>query len=138
MLLYRNKLYFILIIACAAGYIWLYQSIKAAGTDMVPTGVCLIKHTTNIPCPSCGSTRSVISLSRGDFWEALNMNPLGYVVALVMILVPLWILFDILTKKESLLKGYRKMEIRLKKPGYAIPLVLLFLMNWIWNITKGL
>ncbi|MHB1278065.1 MAG: DUF2752 domain-containing protein [Bacteroidia bacterium] len=110
----------------------------AAQTDKETAGVCLIKHTTNIPCPSCGSTRSVIFLSRGDFQEAFNMNPFGYVVALIMVLLPLWILFDILAKKETLLKSYRKMEVRLKKPAYAIPLVTLVLMNWIWNITKGL
>lgn len=130
MSLHRNKLYLLLLVACAAGYIWLYYG--------NPAPVCLIKHTTNIPCPSCGSTRSIVSILQGDFWEALNMNPFGFVIAFIMVLAPFWILFDLFTKKETLLNGYKKIESCLKKPAYAIPLIMLVLMNWIWNITKGL
>ena len=78
MTLDRNKLYSILFIACLAGYIWLYFSITKNITENKSVEVCLIKHVTNIPCPSCGSTRSVISLTKGDFVGALKFNPIGY------------------------------------------------------------
>ena len=70
MLLDRNKLYSILLIACVVGYIWLYYSITSNVTKNKSVEVCLIKHATNIPCPSCGSTRSMISLTKGNFVEA--------------------------------------------------------------------
>lgn len=91
-----------------------------------------------MPCPSCGSTRSVISIVNGKFSDALSINPLGYIIAVIMVLIPLWLLIDVLIKKKSLFKFYIKMETYLKKPQLAIPLIVLVLINWIWNITKGL
>ena len=100
--------------------------------------MCLIKHITNIPCPSCGSTRSIVSLTNGNFIEALLINPMGLIVAVIMSLAPLWILIDIATRRKILFEFYRKIETYLKRPQYSIPLILLVIINWIWNITKGL
>lgn len=134
----RSKLYTILFISCLAGYVWLFIGIKTNLTENKSVDVCLIKHTTNIPCPSCGSTRSVISLAEGRFIDALLINPLGYLISIIMLLTPFWILTDVLTKKDTLLKFYQKTETYLKKPQFAIPLIVLVIINWIWNITKGL
>ncbi len=132
----RNKLYTILFLACIAGYIWLYFGLNITETKSFE--VCLVKHTTNIPCPSCGSTRSIISLTKGNFVEALIINPLGYIVAVILFSAPLWIAVDLVTKRKTLFEFYQKIETYLNKPRYAIPLVLLVIINWIWNITKGL
>lgn len=134
----RSKLYTILFISCLAGYVWLFIGIKTNLTENKSVDVCLIKHTANIPCPSCGSTRSVISLAEGRFIDALLINPLGYLISIIMLLTPFWILTDVLTKKDTLLKFYLKTETYLKKPQFAIPLIVLVIINWIWNITKGL
>jgi hypothetical protein len=37
---------------------------------------CVFKGLTGIPCPTCGSTRSVAHLAHGDILSALAMNPL--------------------------------------------------------------
>lgn len=134
----RNKLYFFLIIACIAGYIWLYFTIDGDSTDTHLVAGCLIKQTTKIPCPSCGSTRSVINLVNGDFQKAFMINPFGYIIAAVMLIVPAWIVFDLTLKKQTLLRFYKKTEHYLQKPQYGIPLLLLVILNWIWNIAKGL
>ena len=39
---------------------------------------------------------------------------------------------------HTLFDFYQKTESYLKKPKIAIPLILLLIINWIWNITKGL
>lgn len=134
----RNKLYATLFIACLAGYIWLSFSLTNSGIESNSIEVCIVKHVTGIPCPSCGSTRSVISLIRGDFQEAFTTNPLGYIIGLIMLFAPLWITFDVITRKNSLFEFYKKTEFNLKKLQYALPLLLLVIFNWIWNITKGL
>ena len=134
----RNKLYTILFIACLAGYVWLYYSIKKNITEKKSVEVCLIKHIANIPCPSCGSTRSVISLTKGDFIGALNFNPIGYLVAIIMLVAPIWIIADTIKRTKTLFDFYLKIETYLKRPKIAIPLILLVIINWIWNITKGL
>jgi len=138
MTLNRNKLYSIIFLACLAGYIWLYFGSLTNDTENNPFEVCIIKHATNIPCPSCGSTRSVISLTKGNLIEALLVNPIGYIVAFIMLISPLWIAFDIVTKKKTLFEFYYKIEINLKRRKFAIPLILLVIFNWFWNITKGL
>lgn len=138
MTLDRNKLYSILFIACLAGYIWLYFSITKNISENKSIEVCLIKQVTNIPCPSCGSTRSVISLTKGDFIGALSFNPIGYLVAIIMLIAPIWIISDTIKKTKTLFNFYLKIETYLKKPKIAIPLILLVIINWIWNITKGL
>jgi hypothetical protein len=138
MTLDRNKLYSILLIACLVGYIWLYSSITSKITDQKSVEVCLMKQITNIPCPSCGSTRSIISLTKGNFVEAFDLNPIGYIVAVIMLFAPVWIITDLILRNNSLFVCYQKIEKQLKNPKYAVPLILIIIINWIWNITKGL
>lgn len=138
MKLNRDKLYSLLFIVCLAGYIWIYLSTTTTNDVSKSAEVCLIKTVTNLPCPSCGSTRSVISLIKGDFIGALNLNPIGYIIAFIMLVAPVWIITDIILKKTTLLNVYQKVETHLKNPKIAIPLIILLIINWIWNINKGL
>lgn len=138
MILTRSKLYLILIIACLAGYLWLYLETTGFLVGNQKIEVCIIKHITSLPCPSCGSTRSIISLTQGDFVGALFLNPIGYIVAAIMLVTPVWISFDFLMKKHTLFYFFLKMEAFFKKPQYAIPSILLLIINWVWNITKEL
>ena len=55
-----------------------------------------------------------------------------------MLIAPVWIIADMMLGNNSLFKWYQKIENHLKKPTYAIPLILLVIINWVWNITKGL
>ena len=134
----RNKLYVIILTVCAAGYAWLYFHINAHFEAVHSVGVCLVKQFTGIPCPSCGTTRAVAYLIHGEWREALLINPFGFVVACIMFFAPLWVLIDFITGKQTLFALYREIEERLKKPIYALPLILLVIINWAWNIFKGL
>lgn len=133
----RNKLYLILFIACLAGYIWIYISVSQHLTENNSVELCPMKHITNIPCPSCGTTRSVISITQGNFLKAFQINPIGIIDALIMFFTPLWILADLLTNRKTLFDFYKKVESYLKKPKYAILFIILIVINWIWNIVKG-
>jgi hypothetical protein len=101
-------------------------------------GICLFKQVTDVPCPSCGSTRSVLSVLHGDFAGALLWNPFGIIILGILLVCPLWILFDVLFKRDSLHHFYLRTELFLKRKWVAIPAILLVLLNWIWNILKGL
>ena len=69
---------------------------------MLVTGIMLVLHwtartacpmyaVTGIPCPSCGSTRAVISVLRGDFTAALRWHPLVVLLPpLAVLLLYLW------------------------------------------------
>ena len=100
--------------------------------------VCLFKKVTTVPCPSCGTTRSVMQLSHGNFLSAILMNPFGIIVGLVMIIAPIWISYDFIQKKETFYIAYLKIETILRKRKVAIVLIVLVIANWIWNIKKNL
>jgi hypothetical protein len=57
--------------------------------DIMPS--CLFKALTGFPCPTCGTTRSLVNLAKGDLPGSLLMNP---AVALGMILTLLWFLYN--------------------------------------------
>ena len=134
----RSRLYLIMFIACIAGYAWLGWNLSHSSALTGSVEGCFIKNTTNMPCPSCGSTRGVMALTQGNFAEALSTNPFSYIIAVTLLMLPLWLAFDILLKRSTLYLFYKKSETYLKRPWFAIPLILVVLMNWIWNITKGI
>jgi hypothetical protein len=134
----RNKLYLILSIALLAGYFWAAWAILRVDAEHSTFTPCIIKHVTGIPCPSRGTTRSVSEIIKGNFTKAVLINPLGFVIAAFIILLPFWIIFDVATKNDSLYKSYIKFEDTLKIRWVAILLITLIILNWIWNIYKGL
>ncbi len=135
----RNRLYMLLIGACLVGYLWLFINLNKE-TSIFPNeiNVCLFKKISTIPCPSCGSTRSVLSLLHGRIEQAFLLNPIGFLLFLIMTASPIWICIDFLLKKDSFFIFYNKAEHILKQKLVAIPLMVLVLLNWIWNIYKDI
>ena len=132
----KNKLYTFVLIACASGFIYLFYSLFYSESSQF--SVCMIKNVTGFPCPSCGTTRAVQLLFKGNFINSLVMNPFGIFVSNIMLLLPIWIVFDLLSKKQTFYAFYYKTEFVLKQKKIAIPLIILLIINWIWNINKGL
>ena len=132
----RNKLNSLLLIACFAGWIYLFYTYYNIKNETFR--VCIIKNITGYACPSCGTTRAVSFLLEGKITESLLLNPFGLLVAIIMTVVPLWILNDIILKKDSFFKWYKQMEAVIRKPLVASLLIGLVLINWIWNIYKHL
>jgi hypothetical protein len=138
MYLTKSKLYLLLAILCLAGYSWLFINYTNPTIHNHEYTVCIVKNVTGIPCPSCGATRSVLSIASGNVMDGMSHNPLGFVLLSVLLIAPFWLLFDWITQKETLFLSYRKAEQLLKRKQYAIPLIALVLTNWVWNIYKGL
>ncbi|WMJ73182.1 DUF2752 domain-containing protein [Cytophagaceae bacterium ABcell3] len=135
----RNKLYMLLSVACLAGYIWLTIAFYMYNTNKENAfSMCMIKNVTGIPCPSCGSTRAVMALLNGGLAESVLLNPFGVIVLSIMVLAPLWILFDLMLNKSSLHLFYNKAETFFRKKYIAVPLIILVLANWIRIICAGL
>jgi hypothetical protein len=132
----RNKLYSLLLIACLAGFIYLFYSVQNLRRETV--GVCIIKNVTGYPCPSCGTTRAVMLLSNGKIIDSLLLNPFGVIVTVIMTIFPVWVLTDIVFKKETFFLAYKKAETVIRNPKIAIVLILLVILNWIWNLYKNL
>ena len=132
----RNKLYSLLLIACSLGFVYLFYQIHASNDETVR--VCIIKNATGYPCPSCGTTRAVTLILEGKIKESLFLNPFGILVAVIMTVCPIWVLTDIILKKATFYQVYKKGEAMIRKPLIASVLILLVLLNWIWNLYKHL
>ncbi len=126
-------------VGCLAAYSWLGWVITTnPGLEQGHLRLCYIRNVTGIPCPSCGSTRSVLHLAQGHFQEALQNNPLGFVLFLLLILLPTGLFYDLIRQKEVTWQLWNKLEKQLKQPLIAIPLGSLLVINWIWNIVKDI
>ena len=76
---------------------------------------------------------------KGDIRNAVLVNPLGLLMALALVIVPLWMAADIFRKTDSLFWWYTKAERLLAENKWvSVPAVAVVLINWFWNIAKGL
>ncbi len=135
----KRNLYVVLAGLSLVGYGWIgWNLIEGSERSAIPS-VCLFKEITGLPCPSCGTTRSLLLLISGQFHESLMMNPFGIVLALALVTVPSWMMIDTFRKRDSFYRRYTRMERLLTHnkllAAFAAVIVML---NWFWNISKGL
>jgi hypothetical protein len=93
-------------------------------TDMMPS--CLFKTFTGFPCPTCGTTRSLVHLAKGDLQGSLFMNP---AFALSMILTLLWFLYNTII----VLFDTSRFTLSLTRPEFdavRVAALALLLLNW--------
>ncbi len=124
--------YLAIIISIIAGYFVLYSFSSLLDNEQ---SVCLFKNLTNIPCPSCGTTRASIKLIHGEFVDSILLNPLGFFVSVTLFISIIWMSYDISKNKETFLPFIKKDFVNKYVIIFA---VVLTLANWIWNIYKGL
>jgi len=132
-----NSVYLRIWVLCLAGYVWLaYNAIAGLSGAPLPQ-VCLFKAITHLPCPSCGATRAIIVLMKGDLYSSLQMNPLGILLLAGLVLAPPWLVADAVTRRNSLQRFYGAVEIALRQyPAVSAGLIVLVIANWVWNIAK--
>jgi hypothetical protein len=133
----RSRLYSLVAIACLAGYVWLIYLHTYVGTSKQPT-ICMIKSITSVPCPSCGTSRSVIMIMEGNYFDALKMNPLGFIISCILLVCPVWIFADVMMRRNSFLLFYQTIESFIRIKWVTILMIGLVAINWIWNIMKGI
>jgi hypothetical protein len=100
--------------------------------------ICVLKNTVGLPCPSCGTTRSILHLVHGDLSSAVLLNPLGIIAFIVMIVSPFWLLYDYYNSKRTLWTIYLQLLSFFQNKKFSIVVIILVLLNWIWNIQKGI
>lgn len=131
----KQSLYSLMVGLSVAGAAWLFLDHSLSGGATL----CLFKSATGLPCPSCGTTRSLAVLLQGDIFRALSINPLGIAAAIGLIVVPLWIIIDLLRSQDSFYRAFRSMEHLLRSNRLAAAAgIVLIAGNWLWNIAKGL
>ena len=77
-------------------------------------------------------------LLTGEFKESLLLNPNGLVLLSAMMIIPLWIVMDLLLNKDSFYNSYQYVEQKLKNKRILFSILFLYLINWGWNLMKFL
>lgn len=112
-----------------AGAVGLSLLVSIRTGEDVPT--CIFRRVTGVPCATCGGTRVVYALSRGDVWTALELNPLVASLVIAGPLVVGWVAWRSWTRHGAALMSWR-----VQRVGLVIFLVLLGL-NWVYVAWPG-
>lgn len=131
----KRSLYILSATGCLAGYMWLFYSWATKATGL---SVCLFKKIYHIPCPACGSTRAVIEVFHGHLKEAFLLNPNGFLLAFGLVVLPMWLLYDGILRKDSLFHFYEKVNFLMGRRVVFGLFVSIVILNWIWTIYKDL
>lgn len=109
------------------GFELLKGALPVAENEEPPT-LCLLKRTTGVPCPTCGSTRAVKAAAQGDLRQAFEHNPLIFtalslcgVVLLIRLCTGVTIRLQLTSTGWSLL---------------GVLIILLLFVNW-WWVLRG-
>jgi hypothetical protein len=68
------------------GFLFLAGIAQAVVHGMIPLPRCLLLQFTGIPCPTCGSTRSLAAWTQLDLASAFLFNPLFFAACTVLLL----------------------------------------------------
>ncbi len=89
---------------------------------------CVFRTLTGLPCPTCGSTRSLVHLSHGDVVSAFAMNPL---ITVALLAAVVYLLYSLTTLAFNLPRvGFALTE--KEKDRVRASAVLLLLLNWVY------
>ena len=105
----------------------------ALATPGIQLPRCMLKTLTGLPCPTCGVTRMVIALSRGQIAHGLFLNPLATVaagVALMYLIYAAAVLAFRLPRLRPLVTPAGARAIRVVS-------VAAIAINWAWLIATG-
>lgn len=89
---------------------------------------CVFKGLTGVPCPTCGSTRSIVRLSHGDLAASLLMNPLMSMTLIAALVVFAYSLITLITDVPRIGVSFSEQE----KDMIRTLSVLLILANWLY------
>jgi hypothetical protein len=132
----KKNLYRLVLWIALAGFSWILLNHFLLKSSLPQWNICWFRQVTGIPCPSCGTTHSVLSIAKGDFRQALHENVLGFPAILMLVIFPLWILTDRVLGKESFFHFYSWCESLLRKKYVAWSAFLLLMIYWGWNIFR--
>jgi len=66
----------------------------------LPFDVCALRRLTGLPCLTCGLTRSVCLMARGDWRGSLEMHPAGGLVLLALAIGACWLVAEAAFDRE--------------------------------------
>ncbi len=118
---------------------WIILIVEVCNLDFLglKLSICFFKELFGIPCPSCGTTRALIELTKGNVCSSLLINPLALVALPLGLLLQINVIIDYIMNKDSSYRLFLYLEMKIKTKVILIFFIVLILSNWIWNIFKN-
>lgn len=110
-----------LVIGWGALYLW-------HPSDAAADSICMLRRTTDLPCPGCGIGRGAASLAKGDLIGALRYHPMALALALQGAMIWAGLGFAALGRCRRRLTWVRHL---------LIPNALMFLAIWLLRLISG-
>jgi len=107
-----------------------FASVNTNGLSEGPI-ICPFRLITGINCPSCGTTRALGELSRGNLEDSLNLNPMGM---LVMLIGGCWVINPNFLKL-SFVNAKNFMNSLKPVTAWAI-WIAIYATAWVWNFWR--
>ena len=105
----------------------------ALATPGIQLPRCVFKTITGLPCPTCGVTRAIIALSRGDVDHAVFMNPLAAIACAAGVAYLLYAAVVLALR----LPRFRPTVSAAGARRVRIAAVAAIATNWAWLIATG-
>ncbi len=134
----QRRFYIFIISISILAYSWLTYNSFFVSNSKEGITICWFKIISGFPCPACGSTSGIIEIFKGNFLHAFQLNPFAYSSLFILIFASIWGVLDLISKKDGFYKFYLSVNTYIKQKRIFIPLILLILSIWIWNIYKSL
>ena len=115
----------LLVLGAGVSAIWLRLGL--------PQPICHFRKWTGVPCPTCGSSRMVEALLGGNFFEALQLNPLAL---LTLGLLASWAVTSTLRHLLGLPRLHLVLE-SWERTTLRIAVVAMIAAGWAYLIWRG-
>ena len=105
---------------------------------------CPFKAIFGVPCPTCGTTRALVALLKGNFGDAFHINPLGIFVTITIVIYMGLRIIDSICGTFMVEHLFNRPFEQLKKnhKGLLITIIsfsgIIAVLNAYWNYIKGL
>ena len=94
--------------------------------------LCAFKKTFHISCPMCGITRAFKSILKFNIIKALNYNILILPFIIILLLLNIYLFYDMLKNKNNTEKFLNKLG------KHYILIIIILLLSFIINNIKGI
>ena len=101
----------------------------------LPSPLCPLHALTGIPCPTCGTTRSVAALLQGRTHQAFLLNPLS---TTLLFGISIYVLYAAVVVALRLPRLRWEPLTATESRWLRIAVIILIASNWAWLIHRGI
>jgi hypothetical protein len=101
-----------------------------------PAQSCYFVSQFGFPCAGCGGSHALQAMIRGNGLKSFFYNPLVAVLLLLILVLGGLMVFDLVSNKRILVRGFKRVMNGLKNRKVSLGLAALLVVHWTYVIFK--